>query len=112
LKELARWKEEQGLPALDVWYWGTDPALKVPPLRELPLHLLPLKRPEDVMAVLRGRHVAASTTLLYGMASLESHRIASAFLRTRRPVARTTTFFIYDFTQEPEPEPIKPSHSD
>ena len=100
LKELARWKKEQGVPALDVWYYGTDPTLRVLPLREIPLHGLPLKGPEDVMAVLRGRHVAVSTTLLYGTASVESHRIASDFLRTRQPVARTTTFFIYDFTEK------------
>jgi hypothetical protein len=64
------------------------------------LHRLPVKGPEEVMEFLRGRHLAVSTTLLYGMATAEPHRIVSAFLRTRQPVARTMTFMIYDFTQE------------
>ena len=44
---------------------------------------------------------AVSMTLLNGAVGWDAGNAAAAFLRTRRPVARTTTFFIYDFTHEP-----------
>lgn len=69
-------------------------------MREVPLHALPISGLEDVVAQLRGHYLAASTTLLYGTAISDAHRLAAAFLRTRRPVARTTTFMIYDFARE------------
>ncbi len=100
LKDLARWQRDQGTSLVDVWYFGTDPSLKSLPLREVPLHALPVKRPDDVIARVRGQYLAVSTTLLYGVFSTEAHRQAVAFLRTRRSVARTMTFLIYDFTQE------------
>jgi hypothetical protein len=97
LKELARWQRRHGLSALDVWYFGTDPALQKLPLHELPLHLLPLEGPESVLTQIQGRYLAVSTTLLYGMVSdTPGHRAAAAYLRTCRPVDRTTTFLIYD----------------
>ncbi len=100
LKELGRWQRLHGPAPVDVWYYGTDPALKTSRLREVPLHALPVKGPDDVLAQVRGRYLAVSTTLLYGTHPTEAHRQAVAFLRTRRPVARTMTFLIYDFTQE------------
>src|SRR5262249_39821192 len=113
LKELLRWQKRQGLAKLDVWYFGTDPRLDRLPMRAVQLQLLPLEGPEGVLAegdghylagetaALDGHYLAVSTTLLYGgYARLEAHRHAVAFLRSCRPVARTTTFFIYDFTHE------------
>jgi hypothetical protein len=39
--------------------------------------------------------------MLYGMVcDTPAHWEVNAFLRTRSPVARTTTFLIYDFTQD------------
>jgi hypothetical protein len=101
LKELARWQRERGLPTLTVWYFGTDPTRRRLPMRELALHTLPLERPEDVLPRVRGQHLAVSTTLLYGTPiNNSSMRQAVAFLRSRTPAARTTTFLIFDFTGE------------
>jgi hypothetical protein len=48
----------------------------------------------------RGSLLAVSTTLLYGVANTRAHQVASAYLRTCQPVARTMTFFIYDFSTD------------
>jgi len=51
----------------------------------------------------RGHYLAVSATLLNGAMGSEAGNRAAAFLRVRQPFARTTTFFIYDFTHEPSP---------
>jgi hypothetical protein len=100
LKELARWQRQHGLDTLDVWYFGTDPALSALPLRPVALQALAIHKPEDVVRQERGHYLAVSTTLLYGTFDVtESHRVAAAFLRTRTPVDRTPTFLIYDFRE-------------
>jgi hypothetical protein len=104
LKELAAWEKDRGLESLDVWYFGSDPALHQLPMRELPLHALAMTNAQEAAAQLHGRRVAVSTTLLYGMpcpVPSEPQQVASAYLRGCRPVGRTTTYLIYDFT-EPE----------
>ena len=101
LTELRRWQEAHGVAPLDVWYFGTDPAVHTLPLREMPLHVLPIATRDDVARAVRGRRLAASTTLLYGTVMNPAHRAAAAFLRSCHPVGRTSTFFIYDFTPEP-----------
>ena len=101
LKELARWRQQHADVPLDLWYFGTDPAWKSLPARPLALHIWPLQAPEDVLKFVRGRYLAVSTTLVYGAWASESHELASMFLRARQPAARTMTFLIYDFTQEP-----------
>ncbi len=101
LPELARWQRSRGGPPVDVWYFGTDPALKQLPVRELPLHALPpIAGPEDLAARVQGRYLAVGTTELYGAYQSEERRRRLAFLRARPPVARTTTFLIYDFPRE------------
>lgn len=100
LKELALWQQQNGIVPVDVWYFGTDPALKRLPLREVPLHALPIQGPEDVVSRVKGHYLAVSTSLLYYTIFTEAHRNARAFLLTRKPVARTTTFFIYDFRND------------
>ncbi len=100
LKELLRWQRAHGRAPLDVWYFGTDPAVNTPPLRPLPLHAMAVQSDDDLLAQLRGRTVAASTTLLYGTRMNDAHRRAAALLAAREPAARTTTFLIYDFTTE------------
>jgi hypothetical protein len=103
LRGLARWQQSHADCPLDLWYFGTDPAWKTMPVRHIMMHLWPLQRPEDVLAFSGGRRLAVSASLLYGPPVTENHEIATAFLRTRRPAARTMTFFIYDFTHEPPP---------
>jgi hypothetical protein len=98
LKALARWQGRHGGEEMNVWYFGTDPALKAMPLHPLPLHDLPFNEPADLLATIRGRYLAVSTTFLYGSyTNTKSAETAVAFLRARRPVDRTTTFLIYDF---------------
>jgi hypothetical protein len=99
LPELARWINRQGLDGLDVWYFGTDPRCKRSPFRLLQFETLGLNRPEQIAAAVRGKHLAVSTTILHGC-PIENRQCqaAIAFLRTCRPVSRTTTFLIYDFT--------------
>jgi hypothetical protein len=101
LKELARWQRQRGVP-LDVWYFGTDPLLDTLPMRKMPLHVLPLNSRSDVMAQLRGHYLAAGLTLLYGVEMTDAQRRAVAYLHERRPIDRTATFFIYDFTHDPD----------
>ena len=103
LKELARWQRRHAWAPLDVWYFGQDPSVERLPMRNLLVHGLRLRRPDDMLAEVRGHYLAVSTTFLYGMVcDTPAHDRASAFLRARRPVARTTTFLIYDFTRENE----------
>jgi hypothetical protein len=101
--ELARWQQAHGEMPLDVWYFGTDPELDRLPVGQMRLHTLPLATAEDVAAAVQGRRLAASTTLVYGSYVKgddgKAMQAASAFLRERQPVARTTTFLIYDFTR-------------
>ncbi|HEX5446488.1 MAG TPA: glycosyltransferase family 39 protein [Pirellulales bacterium] len=100
VKELAQWWRQRGVEPLDVWYFGTDPAAAAPPLRLLPLHILPLQKPDDVRAFAQGRYLAVGTTLLYGTTTLEpGHRQAVEFFRGRQPVDRTSTFLIYDLDE-------------
>lgn len=97
VKELAQWRRDCGIEHLDVWYFGTDPTANTAPLRLLPLHVLPLTKPDDVRVFAQGRYLAVGTTLLYGTTTLEpAHRQAVEFFRHQQPVARTSTFLIYD----------------
>lgn len=104
VKELSHWRQERRLDRLDVWYFGTDPAANLPPLRMLPLHLLPLSRPEDVPLFAQPRYLAVGTTLLYGTpVSAPAHQRAVEFFRGRQPAARTATFLIYDLGERHAP---------
>ncbi|OYV86106.1 MAG: hypothetical protein B7Z73_12340 [Planctomycetia bacterium 21-64-5] len=100
VKELAAWTKGRGWPQLDVWYFGSDPAVNAAPLRHLPLHLLPIGKPSDVRMFVQSRYLAVGTTLIYGTPlDLPAHRAAVDFLRSRTPVARTATFLIYDLAE-------------
>ena len=110
LPELEAWQIDNDVARLGVWYWGTDPHLANGPWDPMPLHLLPVRTTADLMAHLRGRRLAVSTTLLYGSVlaetrpaapEIEAQRAAAAAARSlfrgRTPVGRTTTYLIYDF---------------
>lgn len=114
LRELAHWQLEQGVGRMKICYYGTDPLLQRMAVEPLMLHTLELTRPEDVRSALQGRYLAISTTMLYGMViDTPGIRQAQAFLRQCRPVARTSTFLIFDFTEEhQDPRVIDPSGAD
>jgi hypothetical protein len=102
--ELACWQREHGIDSLDVWYFGTDPAVKREPFRVRTFEYMKLHGPAEVSAALRGHYVAASTTLLYGSAfEYPECRAIITYLRVCRPMAKTQTFFIYDFTEKSVP---------
>jgi hypothetical protein len=104
--ELARWQHAHANLPLEVWYFGTDPLLDRLPVEHLQLNELPIAGPTDVIDWVRGRYLAASTTLVYGgyVKGKENRALLNAakFLRSCKPVARTTTFLIYDFTEPAE----------
>jgi hypothetical protein len=103
LPNLAHWQAGRGVADLDVWYFGTDPQLTHRHFHELPLHVMPIQSTSDVQSAVAGRMVAVGTTALYGYGLTESHRRAAEYLRTCRPIGRTTTFLIFDFrNQSPE----------
>lgn len=96
--DLVAWHRDHGAPPLDVWYFGTDPALSSLPFRPVRLHALALTSDADVLAAVRGRHLAVSATLLRGTIISDSHRRAAEFLQRQTPVGRTMTFVVFDFT--------------
>ena len=110
--ELARWQRAHPNLTLDVWYFGTDPLLEQLPVRDLPLHTFPIKGPDDVLAQVHGHYLAAGTTLVYGSYARgpteQTQRRVADFLRGCTPVARTTTFLIYDFTQPEQAALVSP----
>jgi hypothetical protein len=98
VRELALKRQREGWENLDVIYYGTDPALRRLPLRQLHLITLPLKGPDDFAALVRGRRVAISTTALYSSLQAPQLEHARTVLKARAPVDRTMYFFIYDFS--------------
>lgn len=101
LKELADWQRRHDVQPLHVWYFGSDSLVTRMPVHYLPVHALRIERPEDLEVHVRGGHFAVGITLVHGMVcDTPAHWKAVELLRSRRPVARTTTFFIYDFTEQ------------
>lgn len=95
LNELAGWQRDHGIANLDVWYFGTDPRIFWLPMRRLSLH--EQRTQNDVLALVRGHYLAVGASMLYGPNS--EHVEACSLLYARQPTARTSTFFIYDFTK-------------
>ncbi len=110
LEDLRRWQTRNGIGTVDLWYFGADPSGSKPPFRPVALHSPSIAGPSDVQAQVRGHVLAASTTLVYGCPINESHRQAAAFLRGRKPSARTRTFLIYDFREDTADASNLPEH--
>lgn len=104
LTELARWQRDKKIAHLGICYFGTDPHLASMPVEEVPLYSLPLQSPEDVPAAVEGKYLAVSISMLNHIVDTPPMRQSLIFLSRCRPVARTTTFLIYDFTHHPEDE--------
>ncbi len=103
LRELDDWHQRNNRPGLDVWYFGQDPALKSMPVRDLPLHCVPINSPEDMPQYIWGRKLAVSTSILHCAQLTPAHRVVLAYLARRQPVDRTRTFLIYDFSDVAQP---------
>jgi hypothetical protein len=97
LPELLAWREAHDNPPMDVWYFGSDPSFESTGLRYVPVQDLNINSPAELVGVLQARYFAVGTTMAYGPTKPQSSsRMAAEFMRGRRPVARTTTFLIYD----------------
>jgi hypothetical protein len=96
LVELDEWRREHGLSGIDVWYFGTDPAVKHAPFRSVPLHQHQATTLAELSSQAHGSHLAVSSTLLYGSRLSREHCHSAQFLRGLQPVGRTTTFFIFE----------------
>lgn len=98
IKELSRWQQAHGIARLDLWYFGTDPALQRLPMRWLHPEAMPLHGPGGLLDLLKGRYLAVSTTVLYGHPCSACQ--AAEYLRFCQPVDRTSTFLIYYVPEE------------
>ncbi len=99
LKELDEWRQIHGNHNLRIWYFGTDPRMKRKDSFVF-LHSLPLQSEEDVKARVGGSYLAVATSILHNNPELTpSTKTVLEVLRKKEPIARTTTFFIYDFTE-------------
>lgn len=98
LKELVAWQKIHHVPDLDAWMFSTDPLTARAPLRPVFFHQVPIRNEEEFLDMLRGRHLAVSVTFLHGVASGPNSETIRHVLFSRQPVARTTMYHIYDFT--------------
>ena len=99
LGDLQRWQQANGQPPLKIWYYGADPRLQRRP-ELLPLHSLKVATEDDLRERVNGHYLAVGTTLLYSNPSFSpSAEPMITLLKAKKPIARTMTFFIYDFTE-------------
>jgi hypothetical protein len=96
LPELGRWLATHEHPPLDVWYFGTDPAMAKLPVTRKQFHKAKLN---EFLSEVNGRYLAVGTTVLYG-SYVPPHSDINQLLHRMKPVARTQTFMIYDFTHQ------------
>jgi len=104
----------QGLPELKAWnaaknagepiavaYFGTDPAILLPPFKAINLYyMLHAGTPEELRRVCGSRYLAVSTSVLYGAETDRgSHVAALRHLRSLDPIGRTPTFLIFDLAR-------------
>lgn len=102
LPELKAWHAANGSPRLAVWYFGGDPAITLPPFERIPMEGLPIADEKDLRAAV-GRRVLAvgdTVTTLHPDAP-PAKAVALKCLRGRTPLARTATFTLYDFRDDP-----------
>jgi len=104
LRELARWQEEKKIARIGICYFGTDPHLRQMSVELVPLHEIPLTKTEDVPAVVHEKYLAVSVSILHHIVDTPAMRQSLLYLHRCRPVARTMTFLIYDFSHSPEGE--------
>jgi hypothetical protein len=98
LPELRSWAREHG--PVDVWYFGTDPAVSQAPLCALPFGHRSGPGLTDVQAQRQARYLAVGTTIAFSTQELWPGAAAVLQqLRRTPPLARTTTFLIYDWSE-------------
>jgi hypothetical protein len=96
LPELADWARSNGLPELAVWYFGTDPAVNLPPFCNVGASVMSSRDERQLRQAMPGRYLAVGVTLLYGSYATPENCPILTWLRKQVPVARTQTFLIFD----------------
>jgi hypothetical protein len=100
LKELAEWRRQHGDPPFKIWYYGKDPSFIRLANEQCPLHTMPIQSPADFYRIVNGHHLAVSTSILYSDPQFTPQSvIVFEILKGMKPAARTSTFFIYDFSE-------------
>jgi hypothetical protein len=95
---LGNWHEENGRPPTVIWYFGTDPAAKRAPFRVIAVESLPIHSEDDLKKAVGPNVLAVSYTVISLQPDAPPAKVnALAYLQTRRPLARTATFVLYDF---------------
>ncbi|MBP3955945.1 hypothetical protein J8F10_11680 [Gemmata sp. G18] len=103
LPELKAWHEANGRPLIWVWYFGADPAVDDPPFGRFQPDV---QRPEirneaELRRAVGPRVLAVGHTVVSLHPNVtRSKTVTLEYLRTRRPLARTSTFTLYDFRDE------------
>jgi hypothetical protein len=101
LPDLRAWHEANGRPPVIVWYFGSDPAVREPPFQQIPLEALPIENGADLRKWIGPRVLAVGYTVLTLHPDTSPAKgTVLAYLKTRRPLARTATFVLYDFRDE------------
>jgi hypothetical protein len=104
--DLLAWHRANGEPPIALWYFGTDPAAWKPPFQMVGPERAALRTGDDVRRYVGPRVLAVSQTVLaLHPDATPSKRAALDYLRTLTPTARTQTFVIYDFRDQPAPAP-------
>lgn len=99
LKELQQWQQDHPQLPLAMWYYGTDPIEKELTIPSMKLHQLQEVSDAAVRQRVQGKYLAVSTTFVSTPLRYKSVMELSEYFQSLKPVARTSTFLIYDFTQ-------------
>lgn len=101
LPELTRWHDAHGRPPLALWYFGTDPRANGPRFRRVDLAADGIRTGDELKAKLGPTLLAVghSVPRLYPD-DPPAKLVAARWLAAREPVAKTTTFLIYDLAAE------------
>ena len=97
IPELRTWNDaHNGGWWLNVWYYGSDPDVFRGPLLWRNLSQLPVEKGDDVMTHCQAKYLAVSVAILSNNpAPTPAHKVALEWVKAKKPVARTTHFFIY-----------------
>ncbi|MCE9530259.1 MAG: glycosyltransferase family 39 protein [Planctomycetes bacterium] len=99
LDDLAKWGEQNAHPDMKIWYFGADPRAAFD-RGFAPIHSWNVRSEEEFLDRIKGQYLAVGTTMMYSNPSATpASAMVLPLLKSRQPVARTMTFFIYDFTE-------------
>ncbi|MCI0704005.1 MAG: hypothetical protein L0241_23345 [Planctomycetia bacterium] len=98
IPDLVAWREANSRPPVVIWYFGTDPAAKRDPFRVIPMESLAINSEGDLRTAVGPNVLAVSYTVISLQPDAPPAKVnALAYLQTKRPLARTATFVLYDF---------------